>query len=424
MSYKNVEGVPSIGEVIVMADLLDRVGIYDDAELLDIFIENAAAYNTNLEKVAGFWSDTWERMKGRTKRILFKEFRQAHDAARKIQEQLDTKFEELSNKYEQAKYLLKTYQLPDWYKQTSTIKELDGSALLTDSGFTDTYGKFMSSLLGVKEEATPEIEKVFEKQPESEEIGEWNVLYDKQRKGVQQHYQGDRIRISLPLWNRWVRSHQFKRIEDASNRVIIMVNTEAKGSLPENLLANMGTNKWEKESADSQYVYLKKVDSEGPKEKPKKPEDIFEEPVLPKIPRQKEEAKKQEEQKKEDVKQAPSETIPKEKVESIKDEAEHGQTEEKDKKSESTDGAPEGTTWIRYTSGRFKGKLYPVVRVRPERHEVITDKALIDKLNKAWKAKHGRAEVSSVSADDMELIASSTGKRIQRLGKLMSLSIL
>ena len=112
----NIPFAPSIAEAVLMADAFDGIGAYEDAELMDEYIEKIAKAH-DLQKFAGIWENIWSRTKGRAKRIFIKEFREAHNAAKGVQEELKERIETINQKYKEVSHLLKTYNLGDWYQK-------------------------------------------------------------------------------------------------------------------------------------------------------------------------------------------------------------------------------------------------------------------------------------------------------------------
>ena len=481
----NIPFVPSVAEAISMADVLDGIGAYEDAELIDEYIEKVTEAG-DLHKQAGIWENVWERTKGRTKRIFMKEFREAHDAAKEVQSELEERVQTVNQKYKDISQSFKTYNLADWYEKLKSFKEIGGDTLLSESDFQSDYSRFMKKILKVKEdegEEAPEeegkpgekkeVEKVFGPgEGTLEEIGEWNVLHDKQRAGVQQHFEDGRVRIRLNLWNRWARSKQFIRVIDpeGDGRTVVKVNVKARGRLPENLQAAMEDDMWRIIPTDAKdgYLYLERVATGQSKgETDKTPEvgpadKAFEkEPKLPVAPpptpkdapppaeKEPEDIGTKKEDEDIEVEPAPLPTpeegkIPppiledKEKIyepeeldmkEIKEDEKERAQveklTEEERKEEGEITGAPKGTTWIRFKPNARKdyaGKFYPVVRVKPRIHDIVEDEDFIkNKLDVAWARKHdgGRKPISvDENADDLEILAS----RKNRINRILELS--
>jgi hypothetical protein len=476
----NIPPTPSVVEAASMANVLDNIGAYEDAELIDEYIEKITT--AELSKHAGIWENVWERTKGRTKRIFLKEFREAHNAAKSVQEKLHKRIRGINQKYKNVSRLLKTYQLADWYNNLRDFEEVGGDSLLSESDFQKDYGRFMKSILKVKEEAPSEeekseekkeVEKVFgpgEKTPE--EIGEWNVLHDKQRAGVQQHFEDGRVRIRLNLWNRWARTRQFMRVSDPENegRTIIRVNTKAAGRLPENLQAAMEDDLWRVLPTDAKdgYIYLERVATgqsrgetdETPEVGPadrafeKKPKIPTISPTpIPKVPPTVPKKPESEEVElgEEDIEEAPppeeaGKTLPpipekgkvpppipsteEEKIyeseelgmEEIKEDekgrAEVEELTQKEKEEGEMTGAPEGTTWIRYKpKSRYPGKFYPVKTINPKIHQIVEDEQLIEKLNKGWVDVHSGKPIA-MEAKDIATYAS----RKDRINKILQLS--
>jgi hypothetical protein len=449
MADKKIPGVPSIAKAAVMANMLDRLGLYEDAELFDSFIEVAAVSNQDLQKVAGMWSNVWNRLKGRTKRIFLKEYRNAYNSAKSIQTQLSDRMDKLNDKYEQVAQLFKTYQLPQWYETLSQFKDVGGDKLLAESDFQKEYGRFMKSILGVKEEGAEEegdeerpekpksdVEKVFgpgEQEEDVDKIDPWNVVYDKQKQGVAVHFEGDQIRIKMPLWLRWKRSRQFIRVPNPSgeDQETFQFNVKAKGRIPENLQHAMQDNIWKIDMIDKTngYVYLGKVAPVETKEEtskaPEAPKEEFTPPPVPKVP-----ITSPEEEGTPGILEE-MEEIERE-VESEKEIPEAASVEEEEKERAETEAiteaepgpvtkAPEGTTWIQYTDGTRKkqlvGKFYPVRKVNPRIHEVVSDEGLIEKLDRAWALKHSEG----AEADDILAHSASCSTRAQRIERIIHL---
>jgi len=447
---------PTISEAATIADILDGLGAYDEAELLDEYIERSAQVSGDMIKMAGFWSDIWKRMKGRTKRLFIKEFREAHDAAKQVQEDLAKRVDVVNEKFGRIAKALKTYQLADWYKELADFSEIGGNEMLASSGFQDTYGRFMQAILGAKEvsekreeKEKPEVEKVFgpsdEKKDVGEgvaEIGEWSPVVRRQP-AVEEHFEGEKIRVQLPWWNKWAKKH-LRRIPDEQGRIIFKVMPtvrDEKGEVtqqtPVNLEKSMGEDFWEVERHDDEYVYLNKAKVEKKIEPPEAvppDEEAFEkEPELPK-PELKEEAPKEpgktpsveapegeitfEEEEPEEVKEPEEKPEEPSEVEKEMEEEEGKEAEELGLK------ALEGTTWIRYNENARKdlrGMYRPVRKVRPKVHDIETDEEKIKILNRKWVESHSPTQ-KGVSLDSDDKSGIRLASRQQRILRIMELS--
>ena len=81
MSHKNE--MWSVVQASNIASLLDEAGAYEEANLLDLYIE--AATKNDIVKQAGLW----ERVKGWTKSKLFSEYREMHKKAVEAQQEVE-----------------------------------------------------------------------------------------------------------------------------------------------------------------------------------------------------------------------------------------------------------------------------------------------------------------------------------------------
>jgi len=414
----------SIKEAIFMADVLDSLGLIEDAGLLDKYASDIS--NKPIEKYAGIWSDIWEKMKGKTKRILFKKYKRLHDLAKDINEQLGERVDKINETYKTINKAFKTYQLDDWARALAGFKEVDGLGLLRDGNFEEEYKQFMSSYVFGQKGPTGPMESTETESKQVGAIGDW-VSVSKSHSGVQYYYENeDDIRIKKSLWNRWANS-QFKRVPNpAGEGIAISLNTKAPGRVPENLQAIMENDIWEirSEKEDGEYVYLTRVgvvdrkdeaprkirkEKQEPKGEPSLKEDVPKEDLLSYIKRNLN--KPEEDVEEEKTFDEPS--LPE--VEPIKKEVPVEEMEEvKEPKGTipmPVVKTPVGKVWV-YDKNIGKTTIINKKDFDKNEHELVENEKKIDKLN-AWlkwqeenrgQKKRTRPVLSNISARKQRIL--------------------
>lgn len=102
----------AFAKIAAMAQLLDDAGLHDDATVLDDLLEAAA--ERDILKEAGMWQNILSRLSGWARKALFSEYRTMYDAAKKAQEALDSKLDEIDSANEAMKQMLARHELPGW----------------------------------------------------------------------------------------------------------------------------------------------------------------------------------------------------------------------------------------------------------------------------------------------------------------------
>lgn len=136
----------AFAEIAAMAQLLDDIGLHDDATVIDELL--TAAMEPGFRKEAGLWQSILSRLSGWARKVLFKEYRQMYEAAQESQEKADAHLEELQTANEEAKKMLARHELPDWRESMTAL--LPAMAMPVDetlSSYDELHAKMTARLL-------------------------------------------------------------------------------------------------------------------------------------------------------------------------------------------------------------------------------------------------------------------------------------
>lgn len=283
----------TIAEAATIADILDGVGEYDIAELLDDYVEATAT--NNLRKQAGLW----ERIKGRAKTIMIREYRELVQKARATQSSLEDHMDEMNSQYKDLSKDLKNYRLNDWqYKVRQLNRKVDDiNKIMSD--FDKSYGRFLQYVVGIRERdpvksdtssgdepssKLPGVKEREEKESVEEQlqgISEWKSM-SRRNNWAQQNTETGEVRISRSKFSQ-LRKHLFKDKDG-----YIRLNRKAKGKLP-SFAEVLGDDAWEYSKYDEDFIYFSPAGSPSKEEKPaeekrdmsSEPKGLDIEPTLP-----------------------------------------------------------------------------------------------------------------------------------------------
>jgi len=110
------------------SDILKEHKLYKDANQVDKYILLASA--SPIEKHAGLWDWVGGKLSGWSKRIFFKNFRQAYSLAQDIQKELDKQMDAVEEQHKQTHMYLNRHDLTNWQR---TISELAVNVTPTDT---------------------------------------------------------------------------------------------------------------------------------------------------------------------------------------------------------------------------------------------------------------------------------------------------
>jgi hypothetical protein len=145
-------------KIAAMAQLLDDIGLYDDATVMDALLE--AAMDPGLRKEAGLWQNILARLGGWARKVLFKEYRQMYKAAKEIQEKADSRLAELGDSNKELKKMLARHMLPDWHeKMTTQLSSMTMPVEETLSPYDEVYAKMTARLLKISPKKKEEPKK-------------------------------------------------------------------------------------------------------------------------------------------------------------------------------------------------------------------------------------------------------------------------
>ena len=303
MYKQSVPKTPSLREIACFANLLDDIGEYREAELLDDLITKFASDN-DIIKRAGFWANVWNRLKGRVKRMFLSEYKDLYEAAKTANEELKKRVDQVNEDYKIANDYFKNYDLGDWRQSLLSFKNLKTKDLLGD--FESKYGKYMAY---ITDSFNKELEKTQKKSPEefdkmtetSEDkeakekilpnIAKWTP--SKSRIQGNNEKPGKEIRIETEQLNSWLGTQLIWSGKDISIDKSRLKDKKTKGKFNELLVRMIGNGKWKKIGEDDVYTYLEKTSEEVvPIEKsPEESVSEVEKLLDPKIPEVKPEMK-------------------------------------------------------------------------------------------------------------------------------------
>ena len=272
----------SLKQAVLMAEVLDSLGLHEDANLLDSYAKEIS--NKGIEKTAGIWSNVWEKLKGKAKRILFKKYKILYERALEVQEEVVKRMDIINSHYKTLSKNIKTYQLEEWANGINSFTAINGPELLREFNFQEAYSDYANLLYtGAGEGEDDEVPERKE-----EKIGEWYAHVNRREPRIQKHYKEENlIRIHSEIFSRWVRHLRgFLGSKVDENKNLFTINFKAKGTLPTMILEALGNDVWERVPAkgDADFVYLKRVAKRDLNEDPAIPlegEDISKQEINP-----------------------------------------------------------------------------------------------------------------------------------------------
>ncbi|MFA5048466.1 MAG: hypothetical protein WC516_05595 [Patescibacteria group bacterium] len=303
---KGISETPSILEATFIAGILDEVGFYKDASLMDEFIKQASQYKKDLIKQAGLWSGIWNRLSGLTKRLFFKEYRQLYAKAKESHTKITERFEAAENSFKEAKKQIKNYDLVGW-RETVLSLPVYTKDLMAD--YEMAFGRLIAFTykLQDKEHIPTEEFDINNITPpgeggEGKTLGEvggkpienkrelnTNTRFFKEKgwswsdpttKSIAKNNLTDEIAINKEKFNKMKQIH----IIDASpdpNKDYVKLAKHDKG-FPKGLKEAMGNSIWKISSVDSDWIYLSKIEEEVKEITPQ--EEVKEEIGIPFLP--------------------------------------------------------------------------------------------------------------------------------------------
>lgn len=308
---KDIPDVPSIVEAAFIASILDEVGFYDDASIMDEFIKQASQCTNDITKQAGLWSAIWNRLGGLTKRLFFKEYRQLYAKAKEAHEKITERFEEAEDNFKKAKKQIKNYDLVGW-RETVLSLPVYTKDLMAD--YEMAFGRLIAFTYKLQEKENipagefdlsnitppgeggeggkaekPTETKETEKAPDKKKELDINTRFFKEKgwawsdpttKSIAKNSLTNEIAIDKEKFNKMKRVH----IVDASadpNKDYVKLAKHDKG-FPKGLKEAMGKDVWQVISVDSDWVYLSRVEEEVKEITPQ--EEVKEEIGTPSLP--------------------------------------------------------------------------------------------------------------------------------------------
>lgn len=145
----------AFAKIAAMAQLLDDIGLHDDATVMDELLE--AAMEPSLHKEAGLWQAILSRLSGWARKVLFTEYRQMYEAAKNSQEKVSARLKELQDVNDELKEMLARHMLPDWRDgMTSLLPAMAMSVDKTLSTYDEQHAKMTARLLKLAPKAKKE----------------------------------------------------------------------------------------------------------------------------------------------------------------------------------------------------------------------------------------------------------------------------
>lgn len=152
----------TLAKIAAMAQLLDEVGLHDDADILDECL--GAISQSEIIKEAGLWKNILSRLSGWARQLLFSEYREMYKLAKEAQASLDEKLTELQNINEELKQTLSRHELPAWRKDiASIITSIGGDGDKALAEYDELYAKMTARVLKL----APKINEIKEKKEKS-----------------------------------------------------------------------------------------------------------------------------------------------------------------------------------------------------------------------------------------------------------------
>jgi hypothetical protein len=309
---------PSIKEAIVIADILDEAGYYEDAALIDEFIEKAAQQDGNLIKQAGIFSGIWNRLSGMAKRLFFKEYRQMYKMAKEAHKAIGQRMDEARKLYKEANHDFKNYELVAWREKVLQLPVYTKD-LMVD--YERAFGRLIAFTYklqdkgqvsrskkpgevdvgditppgeggeGAKPPGEPSVPTPPSGAPPTEETTSKKKLDPDTRFMKEKGWQRDplipsiasnplsgEIAIDRERFTKYLKTHVVDASTDPDEDLFKL--GPHKRQMPKGLREAMGDGVWQKTSMDVDWIYLSPV---GGKEEAVPPdEETPEEPTLPK----------------------------------------------------------------------------------------------------------------------------------------------
>lgn len=275
MSWKQMW---TIKEAVLAADMFDEIGAYEEASIVDEYIE--AALNHELIVQAGLW----ERFKGWAKSKLFSEYRELVEKARVAQEAVNNNMKEIDASLDKAQKDLKNYRLNEWRIELYNIrrKSIEVNHLVAE--FDRSYGRFLSVVVGVQKlnpsgvsgtSPSEQMEQIFSDEgtqglsgPASiikediksivqNDLSDWQRL-DRRHDWYEENPVSGEVRIKLSKLPQ-LQTH-VGRVDSPEGKRLFAINRKAKGSLAPWVETLMGDKTWEQVKTDENWMYLKPVE--------------------------------------------------------------------------------------------------------------------------------------------------------------------
>jgi hypothetical protein len=145
----------AFAKIAAMAQLLDDIGLHDDATVMDELLE--AAMEPGLHKEAGMWQAILSRLSGWARKVLFTEYRQMYEAAKSSQEKASARLKELQDVNDELKEMLARHMLPDWRDgMTALLPAMSMSVDKILSIYDEQHAKMTARLLKLTPKAKKE----------------------------------------------------------------------------------------------------------------------------------------------------------------------------------------------------------------------------------------------------------------------------
>jgi len=104
----------AFAKIAAMAQLLDDIGLHNDATVMDELLE--AAMTPSIHKEAGLWKNVLSRLSGWARKVLFREYRQIYEEAKEAQGKVTAFVKNLRGTDAKLKKTLARHELLDWRK--------------------------------------------------------------------------------------------------------------------------------------------------------------------------------------------------------------------------------------------------------------------------------------------------------------------
>lgn len=302
---------PTIKEAIIIADIFDEAGFYDDASLMDEFIEKAAQHEYDLIKQAGIFSGIWNRLSGLARRLFFKEYRQMYNMAKEAHKAIGERMDESRRLYKEATSDFKNYELVAWREKVLQLPVYTKDLMVdyekafgrliaftyklqdqgqigrskkpgeVDIGEITPPGEGGEGVTTAPEPGAPEGETEVSKKklsPETRFMKEKGWSRDPLIPSIATNTLSNEIAIDRDRFDKYLRSHIVDASKDPEQDWFKL--GPHKRMMPKGLKEAMGDRIWQRTGVDADWVYLSPVEKEEKVIVP--PEKLPEEPTLPK----------------------------------------------------------------------------------------------------------------------------------------------